>query len=103
VIFAPSSTPCPAADGLPAADGAASEPAADGAATDGAADGGAADDPVDGLDVVPGPHAEKISTKMTARAGNLNWYRIPCLLHAGPGQGFAVMITASRTWDQWLH
>jgi hypothetical protein len=77
VIFVPSSMPWPAADALPPG----SEPAADGVT----ADGVVADEPGDaGLGVAPEPHADTSRTKTTARAGNLNWYRIPCLLHVVP-------------------
>jgi hypothetical protein len=77
VIFVPSSMPWPAADALPAGPEAAAD-------AGGATDGVPADPAADGLGVALVPHAEASKTKTTARAGNLNWYRIPCLLHVGP-------------------
>src|SRR5436190_14085220 len=61
--------------------------AADSAGADAAVDGAVELPPVDGLGVAPPPQAETSRTKMIARAGNLRWYRIPCLLHDDPETG----------------
>src|SRR6478736_6821191 len=74
--------PWPAlADPLPVA------PEAPGSDAAGAEAAGADAPPLDGLGVAAVPHADKTSTTTVARAGNLRWYRIPCLLLDAPQTG----------------